>query len=87
MSLLKFLTANSTSNESNWSEILTPHLQQGNLKPLQLILRHAMLRRVKETSLPDLPKIFHKTILTPLGPIAQDHYDIQFEKFLVGYII
>ena len=82
LSLLKFLCCNSTSPHENWPEIIIPHLQQGNIKPLQMVLRHVMLRRLKSSVLPDLPPIQHTVISTPLKACVQDYYDEQFELLL-----
>lgn len=82
MALLNFMCSNLKASYNQWSDILKPQLKHGNVKPLQLVLRHVMLRRIKRLTLKNLPDITHHNILVPLKPPAQKYYDHQFEKFL-----
>ena len=82
MAILNFLCSGMKTSYSKWPEILSPFLQQSKLKPLHLILRHAMLRRTKSTTLLWLPPIYHHTITIPLNPPTQAIYDFHFNSFL-----
>ncbi|EFP74348.1 uncharacterized protein PGTG_00304 [Puccinia graminis f. sp. tritici CRL 75-36-700-3] len=81
MALLNFICSNLKTPHNNWMEVVSPYLKNGNVKPLQLILRHVMLRRMKSVALPNLPEIIHKTMNTPLTPPSRKYYDEQFEEF------
>ncbi|POW12409.1 hypothetical protein PSTT_04467 [Puccinia striiformis] len=85
MALLNFLCCNLKTPHNNWPKILKPHLQQGNINQLQLILRHVMLRRTKKLSLTNFPDITHHKIKSPLNLPAQRYYDIQFIKFMKDF--
>ncbi|KAA1113102.1 hypothetical protein PGT21_020900 [Puccinia graminis f. sp. tritici] len=85
MALLNFICSNLKTNHNNWVQIVSPYLKNGNVKPLQLILRHVMLRRMKNIALPNLPEITHQIIKTPLTGPARKYYDEYFEKFLKSY--
>ena len=85
MALFNFICSDLKTPYNNWAEILKPYLQCGNVKPLQLILRHVMLRRLKRTALENLPGITHHILQVPLTSTTQKYYDTHFHNFLNSF--
>jgi SNF2 family DNA or RNA helicase len=85
MALLDFICSSLKTPHNRWSELLKSHLQHGNIKSLQLVLRHVMLRRFKKLALPDLPSITHHQVQCQLNIPSQDYYNHHFSKFLTNF--
>ena len=85
MALLDFICSGLKTPSNRWSELLKSHIQHGNIKSLQLVLRHVMLRRVKKFSLPDLPPITHHQVKCQLNIPSQAYYNHHFSKFLTNF--
>lgn len=80
--LFKFMHCKPFDQDSTWYRNIVQPVHRGDLGGLSKLLRYFMLRRTKESHLPDLPPIHHKTIVLPMAPAAHEIYQQYYQRFL-----